>query len=40
MHILIVGGGKVGSLLARLLTQTGHSITIVETRRDRQGNLS
>ncbi|HBD09064.1 MAG TPA: potassium transporter TrkA [Syntrophobacteraceae bacterium] len=40
MHILIVGGGKVGSLLARLLTQTGHSITIVETRRDRQVNLS
>jgi trk system potassium uptake protein TrkA len=34
MHILIIGGGKVGGYLAELLTAAGHEVTIIEIRRD------
>ncbi len=34
MRILIVGGGKVGSYLARKLAHAGHTVTVIEPRRD------
>jgi trk system potassium uptake protein len=33
MQILIVGGGEVGSYLANLLFEQGHSVTVVELRQ-------
>ena len=35
MFILVAGGGKVGSNLARALTRMGHEVTIAEQRRER-----
>src|SRR5947209_7941887 len=32
MYLLIAGGGKVGSNLARTLTRTGHEVTLIEQR--------
>ncbi len=32
MYILIAGGGKVGSNLARTLIRTGHEVTLIEQR--------
>lgn len=32
MHVLIVGGGQVGSYLAGLLLAAGHRVTVVEAR--------
>jgi trk system potassium uptake protein len=34
MKVIIVGGGKVGSALAALLLGAGHTIKLVETRRE------
>jgi trk system potassium uptake protein TrkA len=35
MYAVIVGGGKVGSSLANLLAEQGHTVTIVEFDRDK-----
>jgi trk system potassium uptake protein TrkA len=35
MFVLIAGGGKVGSNLARTLLRTNHEVTIIEQRRER-----
>jgi trk system potassium uptake protein TrkA len=40
MRTLIIGGGKVGSHLARALDSTGHTITIIEADHDRARSLS
>ncbi len=34
MYIVIVGGGKVGSYLARMLKETGYEVTLVEERKE------
>ncbi len=34
MRVLIIGGGKVGSYLARKLARTGHTVTVIEPRHD------
>src|ERR1700758_1051205 len=35
MYVLIAGGGKVGSNLARTLIRTGHEVTLIEQRSTR-----
>src|SRR5512138_3258014 len=40
MHILIVGGGKVGFYLAKTLRAHGHSLGIVERDRERCAALA
>jgi trk system potassium uptake protein TrkA len=35
MYVLIAGGGKVGSNLARTLIRTGHEVTLIEQRDSR-----
>jgi trk system potassium uptake protein TrkA len=35
MYVVIAGGGKVGSNVARSLVAMGHEVTLVEQRRDR-----
>ena len=32
MKIILVGGGKVGTALARQLSEEGHNVTVVETQ--------
>lgn len=32
MHIMIIGGGEVGSYLAGLLLQQSHEVTVIEAR--------
>lgn len=39
MRTLIIGGGKVGSHLARALVEDGHTITIIEADPDRAQSL-
>lgn len=39
MRTLIIGGGKVGSYLARSLVENGHTITIIEADPDRAQSL-
>jgi trk system potassium uptake protein len=39
MYVLIAGGGKVGSNLARGLIRGGHEVTLVEQRSDRFEHL-
>jgi len=39
MHVLIVGGGKVGSYLASLLLAEGHRVKLVEIRHEEQERL-
>jgi trk system potassium uptake protein TrkA len=39
MHVLIVGGGQVGSYLASLLVAGGHRVTVVEAREPALGPL-
>ena len=34
MRVIIVGGGKLGEGLARLLMGEGHPITVIESRSD------
>jgi trk system potassium uptake protein len=40
MRIVIVGGGRVGSMLASLLRAEKHQVTIVESDRDRATKLA
>ena len=35
MKIVLVGGGKVGTALARQLSEEGHSVTVVDTNKAR-----
>ena len=35
MYVLIAGGGKVGSNLARTLIRTGHEVTLIEQQPDK-----
>src|SRR6201999_3635359 len=35
MYVIIAGGGKVGSNVARSLIRLGHEVTLIEQRRDR-----
>ena len=35
MEIILVGCGKVGMALARQLSEEGHSVTVVDTKRER-----
>src|SRR5919202_3886978 len=39
MYVLIAGGGKVGSNLARTLIRTGHEVTLIEQRPGRFDTL-
>jgi len=39
MYVLIAGGGKVGSNLARTLLRTGHEVTLIEQRDTRYVTL-
>ena len=39
MFVLVAGGGKVGSNVARTLRRIGHEVTIIEQRRDRLAYL-
>ncbi len=39
MHILVVGGGQVGSYLAGLLCTDGHRVTVLEVREAAVGLL-
>jgi trk system potassium uptake protein TrkA len=39
VYVLIAGGGKVGSNLARTLIRAGHEVTLVEQRADRFDKL-
>ncbi len=34
MKIIIAGGGKVGSILLRLLSAEGHDLTLIDTKKD------
>jgi trk system potassium uptake protein len=39
VYLLIAGGGKVGSNLARTLIRAGHEVTLIEQRADRYDKL-
>jgi trk system potassium uptake protein TrkA len=39
MHVLIVGGGKVGTYLASLLLAEGHRVKLIEIRSEEQERL-
>ncbi len=39
MFVLVAGGGKVGSNLARALRRMGHEVTIIEQNRERYTHL-
>ena len=39
MYVVIAGGGKVGSNVARSLISMQHEVTLVEQRRDRFAHL-
>ncbi|MFZ3062749.1 MAG: NAD-binding protein [Actinomycetota bacterium] len=40
MFVVIVGGGKVGSYLARMLREANHEVTLVEERREQCAKIS
>ncbi len=40
MFVVIVGGGKVGSHLARMLREANHEVTLVEERREQCAKIS
>jgi len=35
MKIVLVGGGKVGTALARQLSEEGHNVTVIDTNKAR-----
>ncbi len=39
MHVMIIGGGEVGSYLAGLLLGQGHRVTVVEAREEAMASL-
>ena len=39
MYVIVAGGGKVGSNLARSLLRMDHEVTVIEQRTDRFGKL-
>jgi trk system potassium uptake protein TrkA len=39
MRILLIGGGKVGSSLATVLSNAGHVVSVIETSEDRAADL-
>lgn len=39
MHMMIIGGGEVGSYLAGLLLKEGHRVTVVEAREEAMAAL-
>ncbi len=40
MKIILVGGGKVGTALARQLSEEGHNITVIDTNKPRVEHIS
>ncbi len=40
MYIIIAGGGKVGSFLAKDLSRRGHTIALIERREDRAARIA
>lgn len=40
MKIILVGGGKVGTALARQLSEEGHNVTVVDTNKPRVEHIS
>jgi trk system potassium uptake protein TrkA len=39
MYVVIVGGGKVGSYLARMLKESGYEVTLVEERKEQVAKI-
>lgn len=39
MYVVIVGGGKVGSYLARMLKESGYEITLIEERKEQVAKI-
>ncbi len=39
LHVLVVGGGRVGAALARLLTDAGHEVVVIEPDDERASEL-
>ena len=39
MHVIVVGAGEVGSYVAELLTRDGNDVAVIETDRQRSGDL-
>ena len=39
MKIILVGSGKVGTALARQLSEEGHNVTVVDTNKARVEHL-
>jgi trk system potassium uptake protein TrkA len=39
MFVVIVGGGKVGSYLARMLKETGYEVTLIEERKEQVAKI-
>ena len=40
MKIILVGGGKVGTALARQLSEEGHNVTVIDTNKPRVEHIS
>ena len=40
MKIILVGSGKVGTALARQLSEEGHNVTVVDTNKTRVEHLT
>ena len=40
MRIILVGGGKVGTALARQLSEEDHNVTVIDTNKARVEHLS
>ena len=40
MYVIVVGGGKVGYYLTRILAKEGHEVTLVEKERQRASQLA
>ena len=40
MRLLLIGGGKVGSFLAREMVTTGHAVTVIEEMPERAQRIA